>query len=343
VTLTDTVFLNGKPQPSSRLLVLGPSLVRTEAGDSYSVIDFRARKTILVSTREKRVTVLEGTAFQIPEQMNFYSFFKDIARNPTRTLAGREVGGKPALGLVVKVDGRECTVWVDTRSRLPIRVESTSREGDEIVVQVMSDIAFDRPLDESLFRMDPPDGYKVETFGVSRLAPELEDRSLAAPVLTPLVGLGPARFGMTEEEVTKVLGKPDREIMQGTLKILSYYSRGFELWILPKGRPRHGLYAVACLGQFGFAVKIREFQGKTDKGIGLGSHRSDIIKAYGAPDVERASRLKDVLGKETANAEALTGQAEMVYSKLRLSFALFNGKVYQMRIEAPRPGPVTKR
>jgi hypothetical protein len=131
--------------------------------------------------------------------------------------------------------------------------------------------------------------------------------------------------------------------VQGTLKILSYYSRGFELWILPEDRPRHGLYAAACLGQHGFAVKSREFQGKTDKGIGLGANRSDIIKAYGAPDVERASRLKDASRKETANAEALTGQTEMVYSKLRLSFALWSGKVYQMRIEAPRPDAGPKR
>lgn len=343
VTLKDVQFLNGKPHDSSRLLILGPGLVRTETDDSYAVIDFPGRKAIMVSAKEKRATILEGAAFQLPERMNFYLFFKDIARNPSTPLSEREVDGHPAVGFVVKVNGQESSVWVDTRSRLPIRVESTSREGEDVLVDVMSEIVFDRPLNESLFQMTPPDGYKVETFGVPTLAPETGDRSVAAPVVTPLVGLGPARFGMTEDAVIGALGKPDRKTTQGTLKILSYYSRGFELWILPQGRPRQGLYSAVCLGQHGFAVKLREFQGKTDKGVGLGADRSDIIKAYGAPETERTSRLKVGVRKEQAKPETPTGQAEMVYDKLGLSFALFNGRVYRISIVAPRPESIDRK
>ncbi|MEJ7637190.1 MAG: sigma-70 family RNA polymerase sigma factor [Singulisphaera sp.] len=345
VRFTQTDLLNGKPRQSMRILVSGPTLVRSEFddGQGYSVTDLKTRKSLLVRAKERRVIVLEGVAFQVPEQMNFYSFFRDLAKNPKKTLPGRRVDGKPAVGFVVIVNGREGTVWVDPESKLPVRVEHISMEGKDEVKQVMSDIAFDRPLDESLFRMTPPGGYKVETFGVSTLAAEPEDRSLAAPVVTPLVGIGPARFGMTKEEVVKVLGKPDREFMQGIATFLSYYSRGFELWIHPADHPRRGLIHVACLGRHGFGVNIREFQGKTDKGIGLGAERSDIVKLYGPPDHEIASRLKDVFGKETANAEAPTGQTQIFYHKLKLSFTLFNDKVYQIWIDAPRPEPAAKK
>ncbi len=343
VTFTQDDLLNGKPRDSMRLIVSGPNLVRSEFAGGYSVSDFRAHKVIIVDSKRKHATVLEGTAFPVPEQTNFYLLFRDIAKNPTKTLPGREVDGKPAVGFLVVVDGHEGTVWVNPESKLPVRVEQTSKEGNDVVEQVMRDIVFDRPLDDSLFRMDPPEGYEVETRGVASLAAEPEDKALAAPTIVPLVGLGPARFGMTKDEVVKVLGKPDREFMQGRVTFLSYYSRGFELWFLPADHPRHGLHHASCFGQHGFAIKVREFQGKTDKGLGLGATRAEIVKAYGPPDHETISRMKDVFGEKAANPEAPTGQTDIRYVKLGLLFTLYNDKAYQIWIDAPRPEPAAKK
>lgn len=343
VTLTQSDFVNGKATSTIKLLVSGPSLARAEFDGGYSVTDYKVKKSMMVDAKNKRVTVWEGVAFQVPEQLNFYALIRDIAKNPTKTLPERKVDGKAAIGFVVSVSGHEGTVWVDRVTKLPIRFEGGEKVGKDEVTQVMSEIVFDRPLDAALFRMSPPEGYKVETFGVSTLAPESSERAVAAPLVTPLVGIGPARFGMTREEITQVLGKPDREFQQGKTTYLSYYSRGFELWILPQDHPRHGFFHVSCLGQHGFAIKIREFQGKTDKGIGLGASRAEIIKAYGAPDHEIASRLKDVFGKDTPNAEELTGQTQVYYNKLQMSFTLFKDKVYQIWIDAPRPAPAATK
>jgi outer membrane lipoprotein-sorting protein len=343
VTLTQDDLLNGKPRHSMRMLVSGPNLVRSEFDDGYSVSDFKAKKVIIVDTKRKHATVLEGTAIHSYEPMNFYSLFRDIAKNPTKTLPEREVDGRPAVGFVVTVHGHEGTVWVDARSKLPVRVEQTIEQGKDVVEQVMRDIVFDRPLDESLFRLTPPEGYEVETRGVESLAAEPEDKSLAAPTIVPGVGLGPARFGMTTEDVIRTLGKPDRESTEGKPMSLSYYSRGFELTILPPEHPRHGLSRASCFGQHGLSIQVREFRGKTDRGLGLGATRAEIVEAYGPPDIEHVSRMKDVFGKNAANPESPTGQTEVQFSKLGLSFTLYNDKVYQIGIEAPRPAPAAKK
>ncbi|WP_165226083.1 LolA family protein [Aquisphaera insulae] len=337
-TLTHTMveLVDDKPRESSRMMVVAPSLVRNEMEGGYSIVDFQARKTMLVRTKAKSAMVIEGAAFQVPEQINFYALFRDIAKDPVRVLPGREVAGKPALGFVVKVNGQEGTVWVDPETKLPVRIEMEWKDGGKRWVQVMSDFVFDRPLDPALFTMTPPEGFTVETLGVAELSPEPAEEDLAAPTLTPLVGIGPARFGMTEEQVVKALGKPDRASTAGKMRLLSYYSRGFELMVLPEGQPKHGLYWAVALGQHGFVIKVREFRGKTDKGIGLGANRDDIIRAYGPPDREDVSRNKDVF-KDAADPEKPTGQTGLSYDKLQLNFALWEGKVYQIRITPPPP------
>jgi hypothetical protein len=232
------------------------------------------------------------------------------------------------------LNGHSGTVWVDQRTKLPIRFEF-GEDGKE----VWTDIVFDVPLDASLFNMTPPAGYKVDTFGVSTLAPEPDDPALAAPIVMPRVGLGPAKFGMTKEEVIKVLGKPDREFMQGKMTFLAYYSRGFELWIMPADHPRHGLSHASCMGQYGFAVKLREFKGKTDKGIGLGASRADVEKAYGVPVGGTPARPKGDVGKDAAKPEADSDQIDMYYDGGCLRFFLIKDKVYQIWIDAPRKAP----
>jgi hypothetical protein len=74
---------------------------------------------------------------------------------------------------------------------------------------------FNRPLDASLFRLAPPEGYTVLHEAayympyLDRLPLPPRDEKLASPVIVPGVGIGQARFGMSVEEVIEVLGRPD--------------------------------------------------------------------------------------------------------------------------------------
>ena len=88
------------------------------------------------------------------------------------------------------------TVWVDPETKLPLRIDTVTREDGVTTTEITSGIIFDRPLDPALFVLKPPEGYKVETFGVAELQPEpaATDKAKGKPaaemVATPLVGLG---------------------------------------------------------------------------------------------------------------------------------------------------------
>ncbi|AGA28042.1 hypothetical protein Sinac_3809 [Singulisphaera acidiphila DSM 18658] len=120
-------------------------------------------------------------------------------------------------------------------------------------------------------------------------------------------------------------------------------SRGFELAILPPDHPRHGLSQVACLNeQAGPIQPIRKFNGKTDKGIGLGASQDDVVKAYGPPDEGGVSRRNEVIGEETHTTKSATDHITMDYQNFGLSFDLFKDKVHRISIEAPGKAPAAK-
>lgn len=342
LAFTMSQVVGGEAKETTRLVVAEGGFVRNGNEAGYAISSFRDRKVMIVQTKEKRVIVMEGTAFRIPESFDFYRLFREIGNQKTQELADRQVEGRVCKGFKVELQlpdsqKRMADVWVDPQTKLPALIEMIERKDGQEEIGRYERFEYDRPIPDTFFEMKPPEGFKVETFGIGKLASEAADRAIAAPTVTPLVGIGPAKFRMTEKEVIEALGKPDRENPAGSMKILSYYSRGFELWILPPGSPKAGLYNIACLGQHGMAIRIREFQGKTDKGIGLGASRAEIEKVYGKPSYEHVSRMKDVFGEKAKDPEKLTGQAQITYSGLGLSFTLFEDKVYRIDLSAPRP------
>jgi len=208
-------------------------------------------------------------------------------------------------------------VWVDPQTRLPIRMEPI--EQDKKAPVVMSDFVFDQPLDPSLFSLDPPEGYAITTMGEpatwQQNPPAAKDR--LAPEVIPGVGLGPVKFGMSKEEVLKLLGKPDAEDKGG----FQYPSRGYTCMI---GPPKRGLVAISFFSQQECAFKVRDFAGKTKQGIGIGSSLKDLEKAFGKPTAV-----------EHTNVPGATG-TYVRYSKLGLDFTLFYDKVVAFMMQQVR-------
>ena len=53
------------------------------------------------------------------------------------------------------------TVWVDPQKKLPMLIEFKGRAGNLDFSGTFSDIQLDPPLDDALFRLDPPAGYTL--------------------------------------------------------------------------------------------------------------------------------------------------------------------------------------
>jgi len=325
VTCTLTRYLKGKQPETSRMMALGANVARVERPDGRVVItDFKRQKILEIMPAKKKAVVLQGLA--LPE-MDLYNAVRNVQKDATKRLPERDMDGKRAIGFVVPLGGNgplgslDTEVWVDVETRLPIRMESSSRgqDGERVMHQVVSDLVFDSQIDESLFSLTPPPGYTVETRGTAKpLPPESDEDDEAVLVATPLVGIGRAKFGMSKEDVIKAIGKPDVVLKEGSEghEALMYYARGFQL----STHPKMGAYSIVCMTQKMFLADVRDFKGKTSEGIAMGASLKEIVEAYGKPD------------KQTARGQMM----DVSYTKLRLSFLLADDKLVQMYLRPPR-------
>lgn len=332
-----------------RLLIKAPALVRFEQPDgTYSITDFAARKAVLVDPAKKSAQVFEGLnpPGGLPDR-SLYDLFRSIAEKPIRSVPPRLIAGKEAPGFVVpnpmpaptglKLPESQTTAWIDPRTRLPLRIETVTKQDGATTTEIMSIIAFDRPLDPALFDLTPPEGYKVEYLGTPALKPgPAATGKAAAPelVVTPGVGIGPVKFGMKADDVIKLLGMPDKLLSPDErYKILEYYSRGYSIHVTT----RDGVMMVMCYTSKLFAFRVRDFAGKTDKGIRMGASRADIEKAYGKPTTVHEATMKDVFGSRANDPDKKTGQVDLTYARLGLSFALHDDTLDSIMLNAPRP------
>jgi outer membrane lipoprotein-sorting protein len=320
VTCRQTIHSEGQPDQVTRIFVLGSGLWRAEDRDrSYTVVDIGKHKTLAVDPKKREALLLQGA--NLP-QVNLYEKIKNSPNDTTsRPLPGKKLDGKDVLGFQVKLFDLDFTVWADAKTRLPVRIEAEEKNDGKLSRLTLDEFVFDKELDPKLFSFEAPPGYKLAVQGIAELPAAPEDPKLKNLVVTPLVGIGPVKFGMSREEVEKVLGNADAVQAEGKNGYVSmnYGSRGFFLGV----SKALGVVTIACASQATFATRIRDFAGKTDKGIALGATLADVIKVYGEPD-----------RKETNQ-----GSTYLSYNGLQASFTFFDGKLVEMLFTKPRPAP----
>jgi hypothetical protein len=116
-------------------------------------------------------------------------------------------------------------------------------------------------------------------------------------VLPPDISIDSLHSGMTVQEVIAALGQPSRTDAAG----LEFKSVG--LFICP---------------DTGEVTLVPPSAGRTKEGIGMGSSRADIIRAYGEPS--------------SVKGAAKSGHEFLGYSPSHMSFQLHNDKVTWMQI-----------
>jgi outer membrane lipoprotein-sorting protein len=318
VTFRQTTQVEGRPAERVRLMILGSGLCRAEEADgNWSITDSSKHQALLVDPHKHEATLMLG--LNTPEA-NLYTLIKNLPADASaRSVPGKKINGKDALGFVVKLEGHELTVWADPVNRLPLRIETEEKdsEGKKSSV-VIDEFVFDQELDAKRFSFEPPAGYKLQTRGTAAFPAPPADSQLKNLVVTPLVGIGPVKFSMSRADVEKHLGKPDgvEERGKNGYVDMSYGSRGFYLGV----SKTLGVVTISCVAQKAMAVRVRDFSGKTDMGIALDARTADIIRAYGKPDSQ----------------ETKTGSTYLSYNKLQAHFTLFSDKLVQMMFTRPR-------
>ena len=85
-----------------------------------------------------------------------------MAGKEGKPVGERRIGQVEAQGFHVETDGLTWTVWVDADRKMPLVMETTIHVQDQDFPSTMSDFQIDPKLDDSLFRLEPPQGYTIK-------------------------------------------------------------------------------------------------------------------------------------------------------------------------------------
>ena len=335
----------GKPETKTYVRILEGNRSRVELpNNEIHIFDFKKRRMLRLDTQKKKADLTTGMNFK--GIRNALDQFLGISKMESiGDLPDKKITGKTAKGFVVDERGQKVKVWIDPDTKLPLRMEMVNSSTQIIagvkqeieVHEILTDFVYDKKFDENLFDTTPPADYVVNTIRIPNLTPKQLKKD-AELVIIPKVGFGPAKFGMSTQEVIQHLGKPEEikeiEAPDGiirteadlkntvTFQSLRYRSRGFRISI----HPTQGFRSVSFQTHPKNAPIGRTFQGKTKEGIGMGASQEEIIKAYGPPSYEQSNQTQN--GKTTLT--------RLDYLDPILSFTLRDDKLVTMYVSAPR-------
>lgn len=266
-----------------------------------------------VALNPKERTAMKINMARYP--LDFYALFRDFKDGKEERLGDKQLNGIKVTGYRVTrplgigdQPDMPLTLWVDSTTSLPVEAEVTA-DGDTMHI---THFKWDQPLDEKLFSMDIPAGYKIQDMGgitADQLKAPPATQEAAKLILHPGVGIGDLKFGDDGARVAQLLGKPEK--ISNSIS-WEYPSQGLYLTV----NARQGVITIMATSKKAFPVfNVNDFPGKLENGLAIGSSRDDVEKAYGKPE------RTDSNGANTVT---------LYYDKAYLWFMVQDGKVIQI-------------
>jgi hypothetical protein len=143
----------------------------------------------------------------IPEQakkMNLIEEFRNMKADQAKDLGVKELDGRKLHVFLVEQPGSSMTVWVDPKTREPVRMDATlSMSSIPMTTSVFKDFKWDAPVDESEVDTADPPGYTIRSMTMDASMPTEKDlieglRTLAKfnggpfPATLDVAGMGAA-------------------------------------------------------------------------------------------------------------------------------------------------------
>jgi outer membrane lipoprotein-sorting protein len=172
LSFQQTMTMEGTPMPmKGRVLYKVPGLVRMEhelAEAGVSVMDLIHGKGLVLLPTTKSAMLLEEPPGQKVDPARprdpaaaMIEDMRRLAQKDNEPVGEKLVGDVRARGFRVKEQGQDMTVWVDPQKKLPVLIEFKGRSGNVDFSGSFADIQLDPPLDDALFRLEPPAGYSL--------------------------------------------------------------------------------------------------------------------------------------------------------------------------------------
>ncbi len=153
--------------------LMAPGFTRMEFDNGQILIeDHRKKKCIRLNPDKKLANVWDMNQWiDLVDNENPVEELREAVRwikegGDVEELGTKQIDGRTAVGFRLKLKGKnqdtDMTIWADPKTGLPIRIEQTiTGPGPSVDHSVFKDFRFNVKLDDSLFDVEPPEGYTV--------------------------------------------------------------------------------------------------------------------------------------------------------------------------------------
>jgi outer membrane lipoprotein-sorting protein len=150
-----------------RLFYRVPGLMRVETdiagAAAVSILDGTRSRMVMLDAAKKSAIVLENV--KPPEDLAAQTVeeLRNLPGKDGKPVGRERIGDVEAEGYRVEERGGTIVTWIDPKTRLPVRIDVDQKVADQRIRATLTDFQLDPPLDDALFRADPPEGYAVQT------------------------------------------------------------------------------------------------------------------------------------------------------------------------------------
>jgi outer membrane lipoprotein-sorting protein len=161
----DWINCGDEPLQTIDVVFAGPSRTRWDVPTGEVLVaNMQYGKVMILMPAKMQAVVMQVSPPGVIQRHNRFNKLLELRRfiqyaletedESVEFLGEQEINGVKAIGYRVTGHG-DITIWADSETILPIQIEQTM--GAETAV--INDISYDVELDESLFNVEPPEGY----------------------------------------------------------------------------------------------------------------------------------------------------------------------------------------
>ena len=226
VRYKSTLRLGDAAPRTSEIVSKEPGYERKTMPDGQlQIIDPAHGKTIYVEPQVGwTLTVEQAPGTKGPFSDNDLQRLKNLPEEAGKLIGEEELDGQPVSVFEVSDKNDRITIWADSRTGLPLKIEVVSEpsgngDGQDHIeaILTLSDFVWNEPIDDSLFRCPTPEGYEHYHIQLIDTSRPVEEKDLVE-ALRIFCDLGDGAF--PDSLYTKHLGPLQAKLEQpATAKI----------------------------------------------------------------------------------------------------------------------------
>jgi outer membrane lipoprotein-sorting protein len=221
-----------------------PGSMRSEGAGQIAITDLKRGKILLLDSTTKTAMLIDykRTDDAKKDTASMIDELRKLADKKGESVGKKQIGDLDAVGFRVEQEGFPLTVWADPKTKMPVLIEMSVSLGDREVREKMSDFQLDPKLDDAVFSLEPPEGYKLRKMEMKEEKPEDDVVHLLRAYTEKSGGKFPVSLSFTNSEWEKYItnrwgkkpkGLPEPEVMQ-------FMQRAVRVEVLLRSKKEHG-------------------------------------------------------------------------------------------------------